>query len=111
MRNEEISEARRSGPDDRDLSRAREEVAGQLATRDVTVLPDDGVDDLVRVLEAVEGFELAVVQAGGDLMNNQLRSRDPENAAFVLPRRAAEESAAAYQRRVLAATARVGRAD
>lgn len=111
MRNEEISEARRRGPDDRDLSRARDEVIGQLATRDVTALPDDRVDDLVRVLEAVEGFERAVVQAGGDLMNNQLRSRDPENAAFVLPRRGAEESAAAYEQRVRAAVGRVGRAD
>lgn len=111
MRNEEISDARRRGPDNRDLSRAREEVVGQLATRDVTALPSDSVDDLVRVLEAVEGFERAVVQAGGDLMNNQLRSRDPENPAFVLPRRGADEPAVAYQQRVLDATARVGRAD
>lgn len=111
MRNEEISDARRRGPDDRDLARARDEVVGQLATRDVTVLPDDQIDDLVRVLEAVEGFERAVIHAGGDLMNNQLGSSDPENPAFVIPRRGVDEPAIAYEQRVIAATGRVGRAD
>lgn len=111
MRDEEITQARQRGPDERDLSRAREELAGQLATRDIPILADDRPDTLVRLLEAVEAFERAVEQAGGDLMNNQLSSRDPDNPAFVLPRRAESESAAAYADRVRAATARIGRAD
>ncbi|HEX8849950.1 MAG TPA: hypothetical protein VF761_10505 [Gemmatimonadaceae bacterium] len=111
MRNEEITEARRRGPDERDLSRAREELAGQLETRDIPILADDRPDTLVRLLEAVETFERAVERAGGDLMNNQIRSSDPENPAFVLPRRGENEAAAAYAERVSAATARIGRAD
>ena len=111
MRDDKITEARRRGPDERDLSRAREELAGQLETRDIPIRAVDGPDSLVRLLEAVESFERAVEQAGGDLMNNQLRSRDPENPAFVLPRRGDDEPAAAYAERVAAATARIGRAD
>ena len=111
MRNDEISEGRRRGPDERDVQRARDEVADFLATRDVLVRDDDDPEALVRVLEAVEGFERAVIDAGGDLMNNQLRSADPENPAFVLPRRDAEESAPAYERRVRQARDRVARAD
>ncbi|NUO62549.1 MAG: hypothetical protein HOQ11_03805 [Gemmatimonadaceae bacterium] len=111
MREDEITEARRRGPDDRDLSRAREDLASQLERRDVPLREDDTADTLVRVLEAVESFERAVEKAGGDLMNNQLRSRDPENPAFVLPRRGEDEGASAYADRVRAAAARIGRAD
>jgi hypothetical protein len=104
-------DARRRGPEERDVWRARDEVAGQLATRDVSVRADDEPEALVRVLEAVEAFERAVVDAGGDLMNNQLRSNDPDNPAFVLPRRAEDEAAAAYERRVREATTRIVRVD
>lgn len=111
MRNEEISSERRRGPDDRDVQRARAEVAGQLETRDIVVRDDDDPEALVRVLEAVEAFERAVIDAGGDLMNNQLRSKDPDDPAFVVPRRGEDEAPIAYERRVRQATDRVRRAD
>ena len=98
-------------PSARDLDRARETVALQLATRQVATHDDDEPEALVRVLEAVEGFEREVVTLGGDLMTNQLATRNPDDPRFVLPRRDEGESAVAYERRVREATQRLRRAD
>ena len=98
-------------PSERDLDRAREGVALQLATRQVTTHDDDDPEALVRVLEAVESFERDVVALGGDLMTNQLATRNPDEPRFVLPRRDEGESAAVYERRVREAAQRLRHAD
>ena len=99
------------GADDRDLERARESVALQLATRQVAAHDDDAPEALVRVLEAVEAFEREVVGLGGDLMTNQLATRNPDDPRFVLPSRGEDEGASAYERRVREATQRLRRDD
>lgn len=96
---------------DRDLERARQTIAGQLARRQVAAHDDDEPEALVRVLEAVEAFEREVIALGGDLMNNQLATRNPDDARFVLPRRDEGESAVVYERRVQDATRRLRRGD
>ena len=108
---EGIGRHERQSTTDRDLDRARETVAGQLATRQVATHDDDEPEALVRVLEAVESFEREVIQRGGDLMTNQLGTRNPDDPRFVLPRRDDGESAVAYERRVREATQRIRRAD
>src|SRR3954463_465478 len=63
---------------------------------DGTERPED-LDDL---LSAIDRFEAAVEDKGGDLMVNMPQSSPPENPGFVLPRRNAGEQIAAYTARV-----------
>jgi hypothetical protein len=57
----------------------------------------------------VERFEAAVEAHGGDLMVDDLRSVEPDDPHFVLPRRAAGEGIRAYMGRIDDATARLQR--
>jgi len=56
------------------------------------------------LLSAVEQFELAVEAHGGDLMVDDLKSVQPDDRHFVLPRRAHAEPIRAYIGRITAAT-------
>jgi hypothetical protein len=96
--------------DDRDLARVRQEIEGRLRARGIDVLDSDSPDDVVRMLEAVEAFERAVEAQGGDLMVDEPPAHhagQPDDPHFLLPKRAADESAAAYIRRLSAATTAV----
>ena len=98
-------------PEERDLARARETIAGMLSTRGIPVRDGDRSADLARLLDAVEMFEESVARAGGDSMTNAPDSRQPDNARYVLPVRGAAEVARDYAVRVRAAASMVTRAD
>src|SRR2546422_5681101 len=63
------------------------EVAARLRDRGVTVTGAERPEDLADLLSAVERFEAAVEGHGGDLMVDDLRSPEPDDAHFVVPRR------------------------
>ena len=75
------------------------------------VQPAAGASDaeLADLLSAIDAFETAVENAGGDLMVDSPSSSEPERPEFVLPHPHDEESVATYTRRVQAATARLGK--
>src|SRR4051812_39005218 len=93
-----------------DIQRVRDEIVGRLHTRGIDVASDEDPEHLVGLLNAVEDFERVVERKGGDLMVDEPvgnRSvRRPDNAAFTLPRRRADESVVAYTERLRAAQAR-----
>jgi len=80
------------------------EVADRLRHRGIVVGPSDGPADLSDLLSAVEAFESAVEAHGGDLMVDDLKSVQPDDRHFVLPRRAHAEPIRAYIGRITAAT-------
>ena len=83
------------------------EVAARLRDRGVTVTGAEDPGDLASLLDAVERFETAVESHGGDLMVDDLKSRDPDDPHFVLPRRERSEAIRAYIARVDQATHRL----
>jgi len=80
------------------------EVTDRLRHRGIIVGPSDGPADLSDLLSAVEAFESAVEAHGGDLMVDDLKSVQPDDRHFVLPRRAHAEPIRAYIGRISAAT-------
>jgi hypothetical protein len=84
-------------------------VAATLEARGVDLTGDESSEQLVEMLDAVELFEAAVSEAGGDRMVNTPDSTDPQEEAFVLPRRGADESPYEYAERVQRAARRIGR--
>ncbi|HEU4632118.1 MAG TPA: hypothetical protein VFS08_20370 [Gemmatimonadaceae bacterium] len=97
--NDEASEA--------DVARAAETVRGQLEERDVRLQDGDTPEELADLLSAVETFEAAVRERGGDSYTNTPRSSDPDRDEFVVPARGDDEMVPAYVRRVLAAADRL----
>ncbi|SRR6266550_1027201 len=77
-------------------SAAAAEVADRLRRRGVAVTGAEGSDDLANLLSAVERFEKAVEAHGGDLMVDDLKSEQPDDRHFVLPRRERGEATRAY---------------
>jgi broad specificity phosphatase PhoE len=99
-----------SQPPDNDTSeitRVTQEIAGRLRARGIEVLDSDSPEEVVSILEALEGFERAVEAAGGDLMMDEPPSNqrgEPDDPHFLLPKRSRGESAADYMQRLTAAT-------
>ena len=88
---------------DRDVNRVAQELSDRLRTRGIEVYESDSPDDVRRINEAVEAFENAVEARGGDLMVDEPPtdgSAQPDDPRFLLPTRAADESAAAFVRRL-----------
>src|SRR5437667_496551 len=85
------------------------EVAARLRTRGITVTGAERPEDLADLLSAVERFEAAVEGHGGDLMVDDLRSPEPDDAHFVVPRRDHGEAVRAYIGRIDDATAQLRR--
>lgn len=83
-------------------------VAATLEARGVHLTGQESSEQLVEMLDAVERFESAVSAAGGDRMVNDPDSSEPQEAAFVLPRRAADESPFEYADRVRRAARNIG---
>src|SRR6266508_7012294 len=83
---------------------AAAEVADRLRRRGVAVTGAEGSDDLANLLSAVERFESAVEAHGGDPMVDDLKSVQPDDRHFVLPRRDHAEPIRAYIGRISAAT-------
>lgn len=83
------------------------EVAARLRSRGIALTGAEGAEDLADLLSAVENFEAAVEAHGGDLMVDDLKSSQPDDPHFVLPRRASGEAPRAYIGRIDAATTRL----
>src|SRR6266705_2160074 len=87
-----------------DEDRVAAEVADRLRRRGIAVTGAERTDDLADLLSAVERFESAVEAHGGDLMVDDLKSPQPDDRHFVLPRREHGESIRLYITRIDAAT-------
>ncbi len=79
------------------------ELSGRLAQKGVEVGSDEDPAQLADLLSAVEEFERAVENAGGDLFVNSPESSEPQDPRFVLPMRRADEPLPRYRERILAA--------
>ena len=90
-------------------SAAVAEVAARLRSRGITVTGAEQPEDLADLLSAVERFEAVVEAHGGDLMVDDLKSSEPDDRHFVVPRRAAGEAARRYIGRIDEATAQLRR--
>jgi hypothetical protein len=101
----------RSSQGDEERRRAENELSQRLRDRGVRLSGRETSDELVNILEAVERFESAVEHAGGDLMMDEpVREGSPiqpDNAAFVLPRRHDGESVDAFLGRIAFAATRI----
>jgi hypothetical protein len=90
--------------------RAEEEIAVRLRRRGVRLSGRETGEELLETLEAVERFEGAVEAGGGDLMMDEPVGAgspiEPDDKAFVLPRRRDGESIAAFIERIAFATER-----
>jgi hypothetical protein len=95
---------------DRERESVSASVAATLRARGVELTGDEGSEQLAEVLSAVERFEAAVSEIGGDRMVNYPGSPQPQDEAFVLPIRRADESITSYADRVLQAARRLRRA-
>ena len=88
-----------------EIAGAAVEVSGRLAQKGIDISSDEDPSDLADLLSAVERFETAVINRGGDLMVNTPTSHDPQDPAFVLPVRRADESITAYTKHIEEAAA------
>ncbi len=88
-----------------EIAGAAVEVAGRLLQKGIDVSSEADPAELADLLSAVERFEAAVINRGGDLMVNMPDSTDPQDPAFVLPARRADESVTGYTRHISEAAA------
>ena len=88
---------------------AMSEVAARLRSRGIVTTGSESPEDLVDLLTAVERFEATVEAHGGDLMVDDLKSVQPDDSHFVVPRRGARETVRAYIGRIDEAAALLGR--
>ncbi len=83
------------------------DIAARLGDRGVMLTGNESSNELVTLLETVEGFERAVQAKGGDLMIDEApdaANPQPDDVHFALPQRAADETVAQYIRRIREAT-------
>src|SRR5216117_807704 len=96
--------------EERDASAtASAEVADRLRRRGIAVTGAERSDDLADLLSAVERFEATVEAHGGDLMVDDLKSVEPDDRHFVVPRRAHAEPVRTYIGRIDEATVQLRR--
>ena len=92
------------------LRSARATMIGQLSERGIDVTDDDQDGDIAELQGAVERFESAVMERGGDSFTNAPDSSEPDRPDFVLPTRRDDETLQSYVRRVDDAAARARQA-
>jgi broad specificity phosphatase PhoE len=92
---------------DEERARAAAEVAARLRQRGIALTGAERPDDLVDLLSAVERFETVVEAHGGDLMVDDLKSSQPDDRHFVVPRRGPGETVRAYVARIDEAATRL----
>jgi len=80
--------------------RAATEAAARLSRRGISLTGNESPDELADLLSAVETFEQTVQRRGGDLMVDDLRSSQPDDPHFALPRRESGEEVCNYIRRL-----------
>src|SRR5207253_8801638 len=88
-------------------SAAVAEVAARLRSRGIAVTGAERPEELADLLSAVERFEATVEAHGGDLMVDDLKSAQPDDPHFVVPRRSHAEPVRTYIRRIDEAPARL----
>lgn len=88
-----------------EIAGAAVELTGRLLQKGIEVSSDEDPADLADLLSAVERFERAVENRGGDTFVNSPTSSEPEDPAFVLPARRADESIRDYIRHINEAAA------
>ena len=76
------------------------EITARLQQKGIDAGSDEDPSLLADLLSAVERFETAVSNRGGDLLVNSPTSTDPQNPEFVVPLRVADETFEGYVRRV-----------
>jgi hypothetical protein len=90
-----------------DVRRVSGAIASRLEGLGISLSGSERPEDLARLQEAVERFEVAVESRGGDLMVDEGPGGEttaPDDAHFALPRRHADESVDHYLDRLAAAT-------
>src|SRR6266571_8735005 len=85
------------------------EVAARLRTRGITVTGAERPEELADLLSVVARFSATVEAHGGALMVDDLKSAQPDDRHFVVPRREGRETVRAYIGRIDEATARLRR--
>lgn len=108
-RDEHSSADMATNSDQAALHKAAESIRQRLATRGVRLLGDETSGELAELFDAVERFEIAVQQRGGDLMIEEEPDdlpdlAEPDDPRFVLPVRADDETLAGLIQRIDAAT-------
>ena len=83
-----------------EIAAAAVEISGRLLQKGIEVSSDEDPAELADLLSAVERFERGVENRGGDLFVNSPTSTDPQDPAFVLPARRADESVGDYIRHI-----------
>ena len=83
-----------------EIAGAAVEITGRLMQKGIEVSPDEEPALLADLLSAVERFEAAVINRGGDPMINSPDSTDPQNPEYVVPLRTADETVENYIRRI-----------
>ncbi|HEX6316099.1 MAG TPA: hypothetical protein VFZ73_14615 [Gemmatimonadaceae bacterium] len=86
-----------------EVERVAEDVSGRLEELGIWLSGEERPQDLVRILEAVELFEVAVRTRGGDLMVDEPPEghvAEPDDVHFALPVRSADESIDRYVSRL-----------
>ena len=84
---------------------AATEISGRILQKGINVSADEDPGLLADLLSSIERFENAVINRGGDPMVNMPDSTDPQDPAFVLPRRRDDESISTYIGHIDEATA------
>jgi hypothetical protein len=88
-----------------EIAGAATEITGRLLQKGIDVGAGEDPSVLADLLSAVERFEGAVINRGGDLMVNSPGSSDPQDQRFVIPSKNADETVESYTERVNAAAA------
>jgi hypothetical protein len=99
-----------STPSDFSVRRSvHDELLNRLRQRGIRLNDPSASDaDWADLLTAVDAFDRAVEEAGGDLFVDAPDSSEPENPAFVLPHPHTDEHVSTYTRRVNEAARRIG---
>ena len=98
-----------STPTDESVTRATEHVVTHLKHLGVRLNGHETGDELARLLDAVEQFEVSVERAGADLMMDEpvtgaSKASEPDDRLFVLPSRGEHESVSDFIGRLAEAT-------
>ena len=102
-----MTQPREEVPRSEDVQRVSREVADRLEGLGVWLSGTEQPEELARIQEAVERFELAVESRGGDLMVDEPpegQPTQPDDPHFALPLRRADESVERYLDRLAHAT-------
>ena len=100
--------SRRIDSGEEERRHAEDEISSRLLDRGVRLTGRETGDELADLLDAVERFEVAVENSGGDLMIDEPVGAEspiaPDDSAFVLPKRNDGESVTEYIARIAVAT-------